>query len=494
MASAGQTTVKGEGSAAAATKLYDKLVHEKTRKGYVEEGRAKPATAAPAKAATIAKSAPALDGVLAELKAFVAALKKRVDVKVTVAELGAKSSKAEAAAIAELPDELRAFFTAMNGAHVAWRFIEPPGAVVCTFQRASAPLFRSDDDASTDFGDDYEAMLLDEITPEGATWIVRHRATKACRIMFASQGEGDADFEVAGSIGEYLQKAMASGLSLWWPACLRKQRGVSMADQEAAIRRFQAPPRKPAELHAGLRVEVEYFAEGGRGTLLGTYEAKASDATSFNGTSFADVQLDAGIRAWIPTRFMKVMRNKDDAYERLRAALPTDLSKPLAVMEEIARATGGYRYRRAAGFLAAHPLPEAAAFVVALCDAAAKAGLVTSASRPLKKTGSEFTVKDWRNGANFYGSILIKTLQDGLAFVVQHTANSAGKKVSAIVEIGPLKRIAAKDNTATDHLTLAGLLKVAGAPPPIALAKADKDKLRALGLPVGAIMLSGSGY
>ena len=51
--SAGQRTVKGEGSAAAATKLYDKLVHEKTRKGYVEEGRAKPATAAPAKAARL---------------------------------------------------------------------------------------------------------------------------------------------------------------------------------------------------------------------------------------------------------------------------------------------------------------------------------------------------------------------------------------------------------------------------------------------------------
>ncbi len=51
---AGQTTVKDEGSAAGSQKLYDKLIREKTGKGYAEKGGA-PAAAAPAAPAAPAK-------------------------------------------------------------------------------------------------------------------------------------------------------------------------------------------------------------------------------------------------------------------------------------------------------------------------------------------------------------------------------------------------------------------------------------------------------
>ncbi len=55
----GQTTVKDEGSADAAQKLHDKLVREKTGKGYVEQGGAKPAPAAAPAAAKAPVAAPA---------------------------------------------------------------------------------------------------------------------------------------------------------------------------------------------------------------------------------------------------------------------------------------------------------------------------------------------------------------------------------------------------------------------------------------------------
>jgi predicted DNA-binding WGR domain protein len=45
---AGQTTIKDEGSPAAAQKLHDKLVNEKTKKGYVEKGGGGGEAAAPA--------------------------------------------------------------------------------------------------------------------------------------------------------------------------------------------------------------------------------------------------------------------------------------------------------------------------------------------------------------------------------------------------------------------------------------------------------------
>ena len=60
----GQTTIKDEGSPAAAQKLHDKLVGEKTKKGYQEKGGGgaaapAPAAAAPAKTATKKEAAPA---------------------------------------------------------------------------------------------------------------------------------------------------------------------------------------------------------------------------------------------------------------------------------------------------------------------------------------------------------------------------------------------------------------------------------------------------
>jgi predicted DNA-binding WGR domain protein len=55
----GQTTVKDEGSPAGAQKLYDKLLHEKTGKGYVEKTAGVSSAAAPATPAAKPASKPA---------------------------------------------------------------------------------------------------------------------------------------------------------------------------------------------------------------------------------------------------------------------------------------------------------------------------------------------------------------------------------------------------------------------------------------------------
>jgi len=95
------------------------------------------------------------------------------------------------------------------------------------------------------FGAGREAMLFDENTPEGNTWLVRDKGSEDGTLYFASAGEGKEGVMAAGSIVEYLRKAMANGLVPYWPRCFRTSQVVSYAEQEQEIERFRAPPGDP---------------------------------------------------------------------------------------------------------------------------------------------------------------------------------------------------------------------------------------------------------
>ncbi len=113
---AGQTTVKDQGSAAAAKKLYDSLVAEKTKKGYVESTVGAAATMAPQAAPRAAKApaskASAIDDAVRRIEAKAKAAK-------VVLGKGA-SDKAIAAAETQLgfalPEAVRAFYRLHDGA------------------------------------------------------------------------------------------------------------------------------------------------------------------------------------------------------------------------------------------------------------------------------------------------------------------------------------------------------------------------------------------
>ncbi|MCA9638967.1 MAG: hypothetical protein KC420_23225, partial [Myxococcales bacterium] len=164
-----------------------------------------------------------------------------------------------------------------------------------------------------------EALLLDEITPEGNTWIVRDRGAKGddFEIIFASAAEGADGVIAASSIAEYLRAAMASGFVAYWPRCFRPSPYVSYAEQEAEVTRFCAPPVTPEKIRAGKRVQFSYFSEGGRGEVIAAQDAKPCRLSEFAGAKFAEVRLDLGGAAWIPLKWMKATA-KVDAYERLR--------------------------------------------------------------------------------------------------------------------------------------------------------------------------------
>ena len=111
----GQTTIKDEGSAEAATKLYEKLVKEKTKKGYAEVG------GAPASAASTSEAKAASAPAKFDAKPYAAAI-----AKITVAAKKSgftlpKGASASAIQATEktlgvtFPPEVRAFYVTHDG-------------------------------------------------------------------------------------------------------------------------------------------------------------------------------------------------------------------------------------------------------------------------------------------------------------------------------------------------------------------------------------------
>jgi BRCT domain type II-containing protein len=133
------------------------------------------------KLAEAAADATEMSKVAAELRAFVQALKKRKDIQVTVAEIGRKAGKAKLGQLeySKIPEQLIELYAELDGVHVEWRFIEPSGGGCIRVPPVSQwTVFGDDDKHYMNFGDDREALLLDEITPEGGTWVVRKVGAK----------------------------------------------------------------------------------------------------------------------------------------------------------------------------------------------------------------------------------------------------------------------------------------------------------------------------
>jgi hypothetical protein len=469
------------------------------------------------KLAEAAADATEMSKVAAELRAFVQALKKRKDIQVTVAELGRKAGKAKLAQLEhdKIPAQLIEMYAELDGIHVEWRFIEPSGGGCIRVPRVSQwTEFSGDDRHYMNFGDDREALLLDEITPEGGTWIVRKVGAKSKKqiddfqIIFASAAEGAEGVSAGASIVEYLRSAMASGFGFYWPRCFKENRYVSYAEQEATVERFRASPVAPSKIRVGNRVQFSFFSEGGRGEVLdATYVAPKSDLTEFCGDKLALVRLDEGTSAWLPHMWIKDW-SKADAYERLHdpsfdfaAAAKADLSglfdeivraiDPVGHYSNLAWATIASNARRSAGLLAVRPFAEAVELVVELRAAASKAKLNLGADRKLGKTGDEFAPAELsRFGWSYKLESVFIGLFGGLVILAHHESARRGLAGAQLLDaalVGKLKKIsyadALRERLARDEVLVA---------PEWGFDLATRAEK--LGLPTGSIALIGTGF
>ena len=449
---------------------------------------------------------------VSELKVFIETLKRRPDIRVSVARVGRRATKSEVAFLRRqegIPEELVELYSAVNGVHVEWDFIEPPGGGRMRIPPISQwTRFTGDDETYMGFGDGYEALLFDEIQAEGGTWLVRDKESGTVRLVFASAAEGMDGVQPAGSIAAYLRGAIDSGFVCYWPRCFRVNRGVSYAEQEQAIERFRARPTTPVPVAIGGRVHFEFFSEGGRGEVLALHEAEASQAADFCGRKLAKVRLDEGSVAWLPEKWMKVV-GQADAYERLRApgfdfeaAARGDLPGLLA---DVARAVGplghfstsnvgGYpsNARRAAGLLSARPFGEAVRLVVDLYEAARSANLDLAEARPLPRSDQDFSGVDFaRFGYEYSIDKTFKGLFGGLYLLACHESARRGVGARELVEGGLRDRLSGIPAAAGLTATLAQAEVLAA---PEWYHEKNGETVRALGLPEGAVLMQGAGF
>ena len=262
----------------------------------------------------------ALLQVIAELREFVQALQERPDIDVQVAQIGDPADEAEVEQVRELHSELADLYAQMNGVHVEWlgKGWDAYGCLRIP-NLSTYTVFTGEDDSGMGFGEEYEAMLLDEVTAEGNTWIVRKLDDHDdVRLIFASSGEGEEGVVPAESIAAYLRRAMDNGFCEWWPQCFMKHEYVTYEHFEDAITQFRAGAKAPVAIEKGTRVTFLCFSEGGRGTVVDTRRVpEANTETEYFGTELAEVELDVGSRAWIPFRFLSGL-DQPDGYERLR--------------------------------------------------------------------------------------------------------------------------------------------------------------------------------
>jgi BRCT domain type II-containing protein len=469
------------------------------------------------KQAEDAANATEMTKVAAELRDFVRKLKARRDVRVEVAKLGRKAGKAklEQLRYAGVPTELIDFYAEMDGIHVEWSFIEPPGGGNIRVPPVSQwTRFQGEDHHYMGFGDDREALFLDEITPEGNTWLVRDKkkgsASKRCsepfEIIFASAAEGADGVVPASSIAEYLRAAMASGFVHYWPRCFTNHPYVSYAEQEQALERFRGPVVAPVKIGVGQRVQFGFFSEEGRGEILALHEAPPSHLTQYCGTTFAQVRFDEGSLAWLPVMRMKAW-TKTDAYERLRdssfdfaAAASADLA---GLFDDLARAMNSLSSyslqafgkipsngRRAAGILGTRPLAEAVGVVLELHAAAVAAGLDLRADRPLAETGEEFTPAELsRLRWKYTGDGIFTGLFGGLLILAHHLSAREGVAGRDLLDAELVARLAGIDGATElhEHCTRDEPLAVPQ------WSEVPDDYPETLGLPAGATVYTSSG-
>lgn len=278
------------------------------------------------------------------LKTFIKALKKRPDVKVEIAQVGRKAKAKDVERIRSIHSELAELYAEMNGVHVEWRFIEPSGGGCIRIPTLSSyTQFENDEVHYMNFGEGYEALLLDEITPEGGTWLVKD--DNDVTIEFAATGRGDESILVANSIAEYIDKAIENGFTHYWPRCIEEENtdGLSYEDFQDALDRFKAPPKIPSKFLPGKRVQFT-CNDHGRGEILEEKPVPQISANEFYKDSLIKVRTDLLYDAWLPTFFAKV-HSKSDAYERFRNGLPSITPDSLQdLLSDITMAIGELEY------------------------------------------------------------------------------------------------------------------------------------------------------
>lgn len=446
--------------------------------------------------------------VINELRAFVETLRARPDIELVRAEIGPRASHDALAllAAAKVPNELFRLFAAVDGVHIEWRFIEPDGGGCMRIPSVTKwTRFVGDGESYMNFGDDREALLFDEITPEGTTWLVRAAGAEddaPFSIIFASAAEGADGVVAAGSIEEYLRLAMASGLVPYWPRCFRTNRYVSYATQERHVTRFQAPPVVPTPIRAGARVHVTYFAEGGRGEVVeALYEAPPSSVTQWCGAEFAQVRLDEGTLAWFPHRSLKPL-GEPDAYERLRD--PSDDHDRVSddahsTFHQLVRAIGPLSHysdsipsnaRLAAGLLATRSLAEGVAFVQGLLALAERERFELGKSIPIGENGDEIDPDELaRHGWKYEPRGVVLGLFAGLALLARRRSEREGIPGRALLDADTLGELA-------EHELAKALVEVCTSEAPLVGLRFHQDSgsNQQLGLPPDAIVLLGGGF
>jgi BRCT domain type II-containing protein len=448
---------------------------------------------------------------VAELREFVRALKRRKDIHVSIAKLGRKAGKAKLEDLRhfKMPPALIDLYAEIDGIHVEWRFIEPSGGGCMRVPPVSQwTRFTRDKDHYMGFGDDREALLFDEITPEGTTWIVRDRKAKGdnFEIIFASAAEGADGVIAASSIPEYLRAAMAHGFVAYWPRCFKPSPHVSYAEQEGEVTRFRGPAVAPKKIRVGKRVQFSYFSEGGRGEVIAVQKVKPGHLAEFAGSEFAELRLDLGGTAWHPLKWMKVTK-RADAYERLRdpgldlvAAARADIQ---SLLNDIIRAIGplhsyGTRSigmiadnaRRAAGLLGARPLAEA---IDAVCEIVrlGEAHGSRDASIELTENGDEFSsVELARSRWSYRPSQAYIGLFGGLLIRAHNESAARGVPGRELVDAALVERLSGVADATSLHAALTREEPLAAT----RWSHSNKDYAGQLGLPEDADVLIGTGY
>ena len=269
--------------------------------------------------------ASALAGAVATLRNFVKALARRKDIIVHQKRLGRPAPARLVAYHRQhpelLPAELVDLYELMNGADVEWSFIGAPGggALHISALGGDYQIFEPDDTYGDNFGPGKVSLFFDQQQPEFGTWLVADGPADIpnARLLFADQGEGDAGTLAAGSIAEYLRRAVVHGLASHWPA--------PDADVAETLDRLAAPSAPRARIRPGMRVHITLFAEGGRAEVVDLHPVTDPELLARYSYALralpqlALLRLDLGLLLWIPVRHMRPIAQAPDAYERLHA-------------------------------------------------------------------------------------------------------------------------------------------------------------------------------